>query len=62
MNVTKQDIDALNAVLTVEITEKDYAPKVQKILSDYRKAANIPGFRKGHVPMGMVKKQYGKAV
>ncbi len=62
MEITKKDIDSLNAVLTVAIKEEDYSEKVQKILKDYRKTANIPGFRKGHVPMGMVKKQYGKAV
>ena len=62
MNITKKDIDSLNAVVTVEISKDDYSEKVNKILNDYRKNANIPGFRKGHVPMGMVKKQYGKAV
>ena len=62
MNITKTDIDNLNAVLTVEISADDYSEKVNKVLTDYRKSANIPGFRKGHVPMGMVKKQYGKAV
>lgn len=62
MNITKKDIDSLNAVLTVEIAKEDYSGKVEKVLSDYRKNANIPGFRKGQVPMGMVKKQYGKAV
>lgn len=62
MNITKKDIDNLNAVLTVEIVKDDYSGKVEKVLKDYRKNANIPGFRKGHVPLGMVKKQYGKAV
>ncbi len=62
MNITREDLDALNAVVKVEIVKDDYATKVEKILTDYRKTANIPGFRKGHVPMGMVKKQYGKAV
>lgn len=62
MNITKKDIDKLNAVLTVEVSKEDYSGKVEKVLNDYRKNANIPGFRKGHVPMGMVKKQYGKAV
>ena len=62
MNITKQDIDSLNAVVTVSITKDDYIDKVEGILNNYRKTANIPGFRKGHVPMGMVKKQYGKAV
>ncbi|MEM7185422.1 MAG: trigger factor [Bacteroidota bacterium] len=62
MNITKKDIDSLNAVVTVEISKEDYAAKVDSVLNNYRKSANIPGFRKGHVPMGMVKKQYGKAV
>ena len=62
MNITREDIDALNAVVKVDIVKEDYSDKVEKILTDYRKSANIPGFRKGHVPMGMVKKQYGKAV
>lgn len=62
MNIIKEDIDALNAVIKVDITTDDYQQKVNKILSDYRKKANIPGFRKGHVPMGMIKKQYGKSV
>lgn len=62
MNITKQDIDSLNAILKVDISKDDYAPRVEKILSDYKKNADIPGFRKGHVPMGMIKKQYGKAV
>jgi len=62
MNITRENIDALNAVVTVDIAKDDYNNKVQKILTDYKKTANIPGFRKGHVPMGMVKKQYGKAV
>jgi len=62
MNITRENIDELNAVVKVDIAKDDYAPKVEKILKDYRKNANVPGFRKGHVPMGMVKKQYGQAV
>ncbi len=62
MNITKETVDALNAVVKVDIVAKDYQEKVDEVLKDYRKKANIPGFRKGHVPMGMVKKQYGKSV
>ncbi len=62
MNISKEQLDELNAVVTVDISKADYSDKVEKILKDYRKNANIPGFRKGHVPMGLVKKQYGKAV
>ena len=62
MNITRENIDALNAVVKIDIAKEDYSDKVEKILVDYRKTANIPGFRKGQVPMGMVKKQYGKSV
>ena len=46
------------SVIAIEISPNDYQEKVQNILNDYRKKANIPGFRKGFVPMGMIKKQY----
>lgn len=62
MNITKEQIDTLNAVVTVAITKDDYQDKVDKILKDYRKQANIPGFRKGQVPLGLIKKQYGKSI
>jgi trigger factor len=62
MNITRNNVDALNAVVTVEVSKADYEPQVQKVLTDYRKNANIPGFRKGTVPMSLIKKQYGKAV
>ncbi|MFD0863660.1 trigger factor [Sungkyunkwania multivorans] len=62
MNITRENIDALNAVVKVDIAKEDYSDKVAEILSNYRKSANIPGFRKGQVPMGLVKKQYGRAV
>lgn len=62
MNITKENVDALNAVVKVDIVAEDYQAKVSEVLQDYRKKSDIPGFRKGHVPMGMVKKQYGKSV
>tara|TARA_R110002126_G_scaffold77796_3_gene194021 strand:- start:92940 stop:94262 length:1323 start_codon:yes stop_codon:yes gene_type:complete len=62
MNITKENLDALNAVVKVDIVADDYQEKVSKVLTDYRKKADVPGFRKGHVPMGMIKKQYGKSV
>lgn len=62
MDIKKKDVDALNAVVTVVISKDDYQEKVTKVLNNYKKTANIPGFRKGHIPMGMVKKQYGKGV
>ena len=59
MNITQEKIDDLNAVIKVNVTEADYKDKVDVVLKDYRKKASIPGFRKGHVPMGMVKKMMG---
>ncbi|WP_445719516.1 trigger factor [Flavobacterium sp.] len=62
MNITKKQVDALNAIVTVAITKEDYSDKVEKVLADYRKNASISGFRKGAVPMSLIQKQYGKAV
>lgn len=62
MNITKRQIDDLNVVVTIQVAPEDYADKVKKILEDYRKNANIPGFRAGKVPAGLVKRQYGRAV
>ncbi|WP_294818228.1 trigger factor [uncultured Flavobacterium sp.] len=62
MNITRENKDALNAVVTVSVSKDDYRQKVDKVLQDYRKNASIPGFRKGAVPMSLIQKQYGKAV
>lgn len=62
MNITREQVDALNAVVTVAVSKEDYKQKVDKVLQDYRKNASIPGFRKGAVPMSLIVKQYGKAV
>jgi trigger factor len=62
MNITRENIDDLNAVLKVEITKPDYEEKVEHVLRDYRKKANIKGFRPGMVPIGLVRKMYGRAV
>jgi trigger factor len=62
MNITRENIDDLNAVLTVKIDKPDYEEKVENVLKDYRKKANIKGFRPGMVPIGLIKKMYGKAV
>lgn len=62
MKITREDIDRLNSVVKIDIDKEDYSPKVEKVLKDYRKTANIPGFRKGMVPMGMIKKQYKQTV
>ena len=62
MNIVRKDIDQNNAILTLQIEKNDYAERVEKTLRDYRKKANIPGFRPGMVPVGLIKKMYGKAV
>ena len=62
MNISKNEVDALNLSVNIEITPEDYQDKVNSVLQNYRKSANIPGFRPGKVPMGLIKKQYGKAV
>jgi trigger factor len=62
MNITKEKVDDLNAVIKVQLIQADYQDKVDTVLKNHRKNANIPGFRKGHVPMGMIKKQVGTNV
>jgi len=62
MDVTRNNIDDLNAVLNVKITKADYEDRVNKVLVDYRKKVNIDGFRPGKVPPGLVKKMYGKSI
>lgn len=59
MNVTRQG-EGLVSVLAVQIAQADYAEKVDTVLKDYRKKANVKGFRPGTVPMGMIKQMYGK--
>ena len=62
MEFTLKNQDATSAILSVNIQEADYAPLVEKQLKNFRQKANIPGFRPGMVPMGLIKKQYGTAV
>lgn len=62
MNIIKENVDELNAILKLSIEKQDYEEKVEKVLRDYRKKANIKGFRPGMVPIGLIKKMYGKAV
>ena len=62
MNISKENIDDLNAVLKIKIEKTDYEDKVETVLKDYRKKATIKGFRPGMVPIGLIKKMYGKAV
>jgi trigger factor len=62
MNVIREDIQAGTALLKVQIAPADYQSKVNASLEKYRKQAKIPGFRPGKTPMGLIQKQYGKAV
>ncbi|HYM92841.1 MAG TPA: trigger factor family protein, partial [Chitinophagaceae bacterium] len=59
--ITKENIGLLHEKLTVKLEKTDYLPGFEKALKDYRKKANIPGFRKGMVPTGLIKKIYGSS-
>ena len=61
MKISKRSIDDLNVVVRIAIEKQDYEATVNETLKDYRKKANMPGFRKGMVPAGLIKKMYGKA-
>lgn len=62
MNISLQNVDSVSAVLTVQIEKADYQEKVEKALKTLRQKVNMPGFRKGMVPAGLIKKQYGVSV
>ena len=62
MNIKFENPDKVNGLLTITIEKEDYQEAVEKTLKNYRKKAQVPGFRPGMVPMGMIKKQYGTAV
>lgn len=62
MNVTKKQIDNLNATLKIELGKEDYAERVEKALKDYQKKVVVNGFRPGKTPMGLVKKMYGNSL
>ncbi|MDE6045955.1 MAG: trigger factor family protein, partial [Alistipes sp.] len=62
MNIVREQREGGSSLLRIRVAEADYAPEVEKVLRDYRRKANIPGFRPGMVPMGIVKKMYGKGV
>lgn len=61
MQISKTSIDDLNIVVKITIEKQDYEATVNETLKDYRKKANMPGFRKGMVPAGLIKKMYGKS-
>lgn len=62
MKVSFECPDKINGLLTITVEEDDYKQDVEKTLKDYRKKANVPGFRPGQVPMGLIKRQYGTAI
>ena len=62
MKIVREQRDGGSSLLRIKVGETDYAQEVEKALRDYRRKANIPGFRPGMVPMGIVKKMYGKGV
>jgi len=62
MNISFENPDKINGLLTITVEESDYKDNVEKTLKDYRKKANIPGFRPGMVPMGLIKRQFGTSV
>lgn len=62
MNISFENPDKINGLLTITVDESDYKDNVEKTLKDYRKKANIPGFRPGMVPMGLIKRQFGTSV
>lgn len=61
-SVTRENIGNLHDKLTVKISKEDYLPEFEKAIKSYSKKANIPGFRKGMVPAGMIKKMYGASI
>lgn len=62
MNISRNNIDDLNAVISIELKKEDYLPQVEKAIHQYKNNIAIKGFRKGHVPGGMVKKMYGNSI
>ncbi|SBV95874.1 trigger factor [uncultured Dysgonomonas sp.] len=62
MNVSLTNVDSVNAILQISVAKADYQEKLDSALKTFRKKANVPGFRPGTVPVGMVKKMYGKSI
>ena len=62
MNISFEAPDKINGLMTITLEKEDYLGEVEKTLKDYRKRANIPGFRPGQAPMGMIKRQFGTSV
>ena len=62
MKISFENPDKVNGLMTISVEEEDYKENVEKKLKEYRKKANIPGFRPGMVPMGLIKRQFGATV
>ena len=62
MNISQEKIDNLNTVVKININPEDYQPRVEKAMKDHAKKAKLPGFRPGMVPVGHIKKMYGKSI
>ena len=62
MKIDHKKTDKLNSIISISIEKKDYENKVDNIIKDYKSKINIPGFRKGHVPLSLIKKKYEKAI
>jgi trigger factor len=60
--VTQQEVSPLHKHLNITINKEDYLPSFEKSLKEYSKKANIPGFRKGMVPTGLIRKMYGNSL
>ena len=62
MKIDLKKIDKLNSTISISIEKKDYENKVDSVIKDYKSKINLPGFRKGHVPLSLIRKKYEKAI
>jgi len=62
VQITQKNVDSLNAILKLKVKKEDYEPKILKSLNEYRKKVDLKGFRRGQVPLGVVKKMYGNHI
>ena len=62
MKISMENPDKVSGLLTIVVEENDYKSKVEQKLKEYRRKANVPGFRPGQVPMGFIKRQYGELI
>ena len=62
MNIIRKDKDSVNSIISISINKNDYSKKVENTLKNYQKKADISGFRKGHIPLGLIKRKYQDSV